>query len=381
MRKPAKKKRDKKSDEKRAKGSAHASRRTIRSKAKTARAKPSRPASAEASRRSKGPRGKPVVIDVHAHILVPDVMRLTFQQSQYAQSVAGKGGSGGSQAMPEPLLKRMTEAPLRLAQMDATGVDIQVISPSIMQQCTYGFEPAQALELERIGNNAVAEAVAQHPDRLVGLGSLPLQDVALATGELERCVRDLDLRGVIISSHVNGIELGDERLAPFWAKAQELAAVIFIHPAGNSDSRMRRNRLMITVGQPLEEAYALSSLIYEGIIDRFPRLKIMVAHGGGYLPFYAGRHDNDYRYGRSPQLKGDFSSYLPRFFYDTVLFNPDMLEFLVTKVPASHVMLASDYPFAEREPVEYVRRAGKISQHDQDAILGANAAALFGIAV
>jgi aminocarboxymuconate-semialdehyde decarboxylase len=371
MRKPAKKKRDRKRAEKRAESGSRVSARANRSKAK-AQSSPS-----ALARPSKGPRPKPVVIDVHAHILVPDVMQVTYAQSQYAQTVAGKSSGG----MPKPLLKRMTETPLRLEQMDATGVDIQVISPSIMQQCTYGLEPEQALKLERVGNEAVAEVVARHPDRLVGLGSLPLQDVALSSAELERCVRDLDLRGVIISSHVNGIELGDPRLRPFWAKAQELGAVIFIHPAGNSDNRMCRNRLMITVGQPLEEAYALSSLIYEGIIDRFPRLKIMVAHGGRYLPFYAGRHDNDYRYGRSPQLKGDFSSYLPRFFYDTVLFNPDMLEFLVTKVPSSHVMLASDYPFAEREPVEYVRRAKKISRHEQDAILGANAAALFGISV
>ena len=109
--------------------------------------------------------------------------------------------------------------------------------------------------------------------------------------------------------------------------------MIFIHPTGSSDPRMQRNRLMITVGQPLEEAYAMSSLVYEGVMDAFPKLKILVAHGGGYLPFYTGRHDNEHRYGRSPQLKGDFSSYLPQFFYDAVLFNPDMLEFLVTKVP------------------------------------------------
>jgi aminocarboxymuconate-semialdehyde decarboxylase len=331
--------------------------------------------------RPKGPRAKPVVIDVHAHILVPEVMKVTFGHSQYAHRVAGPGGSGPAPSMAEPLMRRMTEAPLRLKAMDETGVDIQVISPSIMQQCTYGLEPQQAIELERTGNDAVAEVVAQHPDRLVGLGSLPLQDVALSTAELERCRRELDLRGVIISSHVNGVELGDERLLPFWAKAEELGAVIFIHPAGAADERMRRNRLMITIGQPLEEAFALSSLIYEGIADRFPKLKIMVAHGGGYLPFYAGRHDNDYHNGRSPQLKSEFSSYLPRFFYDTVLFNPDMLEFLVTKVPASHVMLASDYPFAEKQPVEYVRRAKRISKRDQDAILGANAASLFGIAI
>jgi aminocarboxymuconate-semialdehyde decarboxylase len=250
-----------------------------------------------------------------------------------------------------------------------------------MQQCTYALDPQEALEADRYSNDRVAELVAQHKDRLIGLGSLPLHDVALSASELERCLRNLDLRGVIISSHVNGTELGDARLRPFWAKAAELGAVIFVHPAGSTDQRMLRNRLMITVGQPLEEAYALSSLIYEGVMDEFPTLKILVAHGGGYLPFYTGRHDNEYRYGRSPQLTGDFSSYLPRFFYDTVLFNPDMLEFLLTKVPASHVMLASDYPFAEKQPVEYVRRARKIGKKEQDAILGANAARLFEIAI
>jgi aminocarboxymuconate-semialdehyde decarboxylase len=127
-------------------------------------------ASATGTRRPRGPRRKPVVIDVHAHILVPEVMRLTYEQSQYAHTVAGKSESSGAQRMPELLFQRMTQAPLRLAQMDATGVDIQVISPSIMQQCTYGLEPEQALALERTGNETVAEVVARHPDRLVGLG-------------------------------------------------------------------------------------------------------------------------------------------------------------------------------------------------------------------
>ncbi len=347
-------------------------------KSRTKRKPPNRAAAPD---RPKGPSTKPIVIDVHAHILVPEVMKVTFGHSQYAHKVAGPGGTGPAPSMPEPLLRRMTEAALRLEHMDQTGVDIQVISPSIMQQCTYRMEPDRAIELERLGNDAVAQTVALHPDRLVGLGSLPLQDVALSTAELDRCMRELNLRGVIISSHVNGIELGDERLVPFWAKAEELGAVIFIHPAGSADERMGRNRLMITIGQPLEEAFALSSLIYEGILDRFPKLKIMIAHGGGYLPFYAGRHDQDFRNGRAPHLKGEFSSYLPRFFYDTVLFNPDMLEFLVSKVPSRHVMLASDYPFAEKQPVEYVRRARKIPKRDQDAILGANAAALFGISI
>jgi aminocarboxymuconate-semialdehyde decarboxylase len=335
--------------------------------------KPARKAAKSATSRGTAP--KPVVIDVHAHVLVPEVMKLTYDHSQYARAMAAAGG------MPEPILKRMTELPLRLKEMDATGVDIQIISPSIMQQCTYSVEPEEAIKMDRLGNDRVAEDVARHPDRLVGLGSLPLHDVALSAAELERCVRDLKLRGVIISSQINDVELGDARLRPFWAKAEALGAVIFIHPSGNTDPRMKKHRLMITVGQPLEEAYAMSSLVYEGVMDQFPKLKILVAHGGGYLPFYTGRHDNDYRYGRSPHLKGDLSSYLPRFFYDTVLFNPDMLEFLATKVPMSHLMLASDYPFAEKQPVEYVRRAKKISKKDQDAILGANAARLFGVSI
>jgi aminocarboxymuconate-semialdehyde decarboxylase len=262
------------------------------------------------------------------------------------------------------------------------GVDIQVISPSILQQCTYFAAPEAALKMERLGNERVAEAVAQHPDRLVGLGSVPLQDATLAADELTRCVRELNLKGAIIGSYVNGVELGDAKLRPFWERAEQLGATIFIHPAGSPDPRMRKHRLLITLGQPLEEAFAQSSLVYEGIMDDHPRLKIVIAHGGGFLPFYTGRHDNDYRVGRGgSRLKGDFSSYLPRFYYDAVLFNPDMLQYLVTKVPVSHVLLASDYPFAEKHPVEFVRRAKGISQKDQEGILGANCARLLGIAI
>jgi aminocarboxymuconate-semialdehyde decarboxylase len=275
----------------------------------------------------------------------------------------------------------MTDPALRLKEMDQMGIDIQVISPSILQQCTYFADPQQALAMERMGNDRVAEAVAQHPDRLVGLGSVPLQDANLAAQELERCVRDLKLKGVIIGSLVNDIELGDARLRPFWAKAEALGATVFIHPAGSPDPRMQPHRLLITLGQPLEEAFCMLSLIYEGIMDAYPKLKILVAHGGGFVPFYAGRFDNACRNGNHPNLKGDISSYLPRFYYDTVIFNPDMLEYLATKVPTSRLMLATDYPFAEKKPVEYVRSARKISRKDQDAILGANAAKLMGIAI
>jgi len=341
-----------------------------------------KPARAKASARARGPAAKPIVIDVHAHIIVPEVLNFSYEHSMFARAVAEKGRDGRSGGIPEPLMQRMTDMSLRFKDMDATGVDIQVISPSILQQCTYWAEPNAALKMERLGNERVAEVVAKHPDRLVGLGSAPMQDVALACQELERCMHELRLKGIIISSNVNGAEIGDPKFRPFWAKAEQLGAVIFVHPAGSPDERMRRHRLLITLGQPLEEAFAQSSLVYEGVMDQFPKLKILMAHGGGFLPFYTGRHDNDWRNGRgTPNMKSDFSSYLPRFYYDTVLFNPDMLEFLATKVSVNHVMLASDYPFAEKRPVEFVRRAKKLSRKEQDGILGANAARLLGLAL
>jgi aminocarboxymuconate-semialdehyde decarboxylase len=328
--------------------------------------------------RPKGPTPKPVVIDVHAHIVVPEVVEFASSASLFAKSVGTGSRPGG---IYEFAYVRMTDPALRLKEMDEMGIDIQVISPSILQQCTYFADPEQALEIERMGNDRVAAAVAQHPDRLVGLGSVPLQDATLAAQELERCVRELKLKGVIIGSLVNGIELGDARLRPFWAKAEALGATVFIHPAGSPDPRMQPHRLLITLGQPLEEAFCMLSLIYEGIMDAYPKLKILIAHGGGFVPFYAGRFDNAYRNGNNRNLKGDISSYLPRFYYDSVIFNPDMLEYLATKVPTSHLMLATDYPFAEKHPVEYVRSAKRISKKDQDAILGANAAKMMGIAI
>jgi aminocarboxymuconate-semialdehyde decarboxylase len=352
---------------------------STRAKAKSARAKATR---AKAKTRPKGPAPKPIVIDFHAHTVIPELLAFAYEKSMFAKRIATGAAGGRAPGLPEEFERPMTNMARRLGDMDQMGVDIQVVSPSILHQCTYFAEPEEALKMERLGNERIAEMVSRHPDRLVGLGSVPLQDALLASEELTRCVEDLKLKGVIISSHVNGIELGDARLRPFWAKAEQLGCVVFIHPAGSTDERMRKHRLLITLGQPLEEAFAMSSLVYEGIIDEFPTLKIAFAHGGGFLPFYTGRHDMDYRFGRGgANLKGDFSSYLPRFWYDTVLFNPDMLEFLLTKVPASHVILASDYPFAEKRPVEFVRRATKISRKDQDAILGANCATLLGMSI
>src|SRR5262245_55605614 len=196
---------------------------------------------------------RPVVIDFHAHVATEQSLAATDKLS-----VIGKlrASAEGIHPMPEGQMARMTDLATRLADMDAMGVDIQVISPSILHQCTYSLDPQEALRLERIGNERVAETVASKPDRLVGLGSGPLQDASLAIAEMERAVRELGLKGIVIASRVNETELGEAPLRPFWAAAEALGVAIFIHPAGNPDARLRRHSLLISLGQPLEEAFA-----------------------------------------------------------------------------------------------------------------------------
>jgi aminocarboxymuconate-semialdehyde decarboxylase len=181
---------------------------------------------------------KPVAIDFHAHIAVTEILEKTFSHSQFARAIAkSKLGSEGID-IPKPSLDRMSDMKIRFKEMDRMGSDIQVISPSILQQCTYWAKPEAALKMERQSNDFVAEAVAQHPDWLVGIGSVPLQDVKLAVKELERAVTKNGLKGVIIGSNVNGDELGHKKFKPFWHKAEKLGAAIFIHPTGNTDPRM-----------------------------------------------------------------------------------------------------------------------------------------------
>lgn len=316
----------------------------------------------------------PTVIDMHGHMVMPDVLATTYQHSMYAKSTQSARPDGSPEPLPEGPMRLMTDMAVRLRKMDEMGIDIQVVSPSILHQCTYMLDENEALAIDRKSNDRVAETVAQYPHRLAGIGTIPLQNAELAAGELKRATRELGLKGVIIASNVNGVELGDPRNRPFWAMAQELDAAIFIHPAGSPDPKMKKHRMLISLGQPLEETFAISSLVYEGVMDEFPGLKIAIAHGGGFLPYYAGRYDWIYRTGYSNQLKGEFSGYLRSFYYDTVIFNPDMLEFLAAKVPASHIMLGTDFPFGESKPVEFVRQARKLSRAVQDSILGRNAA-------
>jgi aminocarboxymuconate-semialdehyde decarboxylase len=326
----------------------------------------------------RGPRRRPTVIDFHAHTVHEEVNAATYGLSLIGRMRA-KGEGAAIHAMPEAHWKRMTDMATRLADMDTMGVDIQVISPNILHNCTYSLEPEEGARLERIGNDHIAETAAKHPDRLIGIGSVPMQDCSLAIKEMERAVGELKFKGIVVASRVRETELGDAGLRPFWRRAEALGVPVFIHPAGNPDPRLAKHSMLISLGQPLEEAYAQCSLIYDGVMDECPRLKIAFAHGGGFIPYYAGRFDWMFKRGTIKQVKADFSTYLKSFHYESVVFDAAVLERLADKVDASHIMLGSDYPFGEWKPVELVQSARRIPEAAREAILGANAAKFLGI--
>jgi aminocarboxymuconate-semialdehyde decarboxylase len=225
--------------------------------------------------------------------------------------------------------------------------------------------------------------VASHPDRFVGMGTVPLQAPTLAVAELERLVKELGLRGVEIGTNVAGAELSDERFRPFFAKAQELGILIFMHPAGFTQAQRLADHYFINViGNPLDTTVAVSHLIFGGVLDTYPKLKICLAHGGGYAAAYSGRFDHAHQ-ARSDcrrLIKRPPTSYLKKLYFDTIVFTHHQLDYLTGLYGSDHILLGTDYPYdmALPEAVKFVTSA-KLSRADKAAILGGNAARLLQI--
>src|SRR6185437_683608 len=180
----------------------------------------------------------------------------------------------------------------RIADMDAAGIDIQAISP-MPGQASYTVPPEVGVEAARLTNEGIASAIARRPERLVGMGVVPLQVPELAVLEMRRCVRELGLRGIEISSHVGGRELAEERFHPFFAAAEEMGVLLFLHPLGfTHGERLRRHYLNNLLGNPIDSTIAIAHLIFEGVLDRLPGLKLCIAHGGGYAGAEWGRLDH-----------------------------------------------------------------------------------------
>lgn len=269
----------------------------------------------------------------------------------------------------------------RLADMDHLGVDVQAISPSPGQY--YYFAPPElGREAARLINDTIARAVQSHPDRLVGLGTVPLQNVDMAIEEMRRCVKELDLRGIEISTNVNGRELAEDDFRPFFAAAEELGILLFMHPLGFSHGqRLSDHYLDNIIGNPLESTIALSHLIFGGVLDRHPGLKLCVAHGGGYLPAYWGRMDHAFRAREDcrQHISRAPSTYLRQVWLDTLVFDREQLHQLVRTHGADRLCLGTDYPFdmAEPDPLAF---HDHLDETVKARVLGLNAADLLGLA-
>jgi predicted TIM-barrel fold metal-dependent hydrolase len=271
----------------------------------------------------------------------------------------------------------------RIAAMDSQAIDLEVLS---INPFWYDRDRELAEQIVRIQNEKLAELCASKPDRFAGFASLTLQAPDLAVKELEAAIKQQGLKGAAIGDVVNGVEFSDPKFHPVWAKAEELGVPLFIHPQGLPELNKRlagNGWLGNTIANPLGTTIALSHLIYEGTFDRFPGLKVIAAHGGGYLPSYADRSDHACLVGPKGcnpdvKLKKQPTEYLKQIYFDSLVFTPEAIRHLATQVGASQIVLGSDYPYPwQMQPVDHIFACTTLSEDEKADILGRTAAKLF----
>jgi aminocarboxymuconate-semialdehyde decarboxylase len=311
-------------------------------------------------------------IDMHAHVFIDEAWPLVKDLPQTDKAMANLGAS--TMAIDGSTMDR------RFRLMDQMGIDVHVISvhPS---QFLYFLEPDLSARIVRMQNEKIAALVAAHKDRFVGFGNISLQQPDLAVQQIDYAVRQLDMRGFIVGANVNGGELANPRLDPVWKKIEELQTVVMIHPQGFDDPGKRLDgagALGNNIGFLLDTTIALSHLIFEGVLDRFPGVKIIGAHGGGFLVSDIGRFDNcNTLQAPCQRVKRKPSEYLrgPQLYFDSLVYNPQNLRNIVTAAGASQVVIGTDFgfPIASTTPVDTVLQTPGLSVEEQRMILGGNA--------
>src|SRR6266403_162391 len=320
--------------------------------------------------------GKHVLtVDVHAHCYFREAINLM--------------GDGADKVLPpvKGVPEHFIVIEERLKEMDAMAIDMEVLS---INPFWYRKDRDTAAQIVKVQNEKLAELCASRPDRFAAFASLALQYPDLAVQQLETAMKKQGLRGAAIGGSVLGEDFSEPKFHPVWAKAEELGAVLFIHPQSTPDLARRfkgNGWLANTIGNPLDTTIALQHLIFEGTLDRFPGLKIIAAHGGGYLGSYAARGDHacfvsPQNFNPNITLKKKPSEYLNQLYFDALVFTPEALRHLVAQVGASQVVLGSDHPIPwEQHPVDHVFATTTLTDEEKSAILGGNAARLFGMKV
>ena len=325
-----------------------------------------------------------MMIDVHTHLFCPAVETLLREQGGAPLTAYRRDMSVDSRETDAEQAKFL-QAPFnsvarRLDDMKRMGIDLQIISPAPGQ---YHYRTGALVDqISRMQNDHIAARVAAAPHAFVGVGTLPMPDISASIREASRAVEQLGLRGFQIDTLINESELSDRSLDPLWAHLVRLDVPVIIHPLGFSHGERFGPFFMVnTVGQPLEENIAFQHFVFGGVIDRYPELKVLICHGGGYAPFYIGRLDHAWTH--RPELRRLIgrppSSYLKNFYYDTCVFRPDLITLLVTMVGADRVLLGSDYPFdmGDPNPVATLSDCRALSPAMHQMIAGDNAKTLF----
>ncbi|HWC92108.1 MAG TPA: amidohydrolase family protein [Pseudolabrys sp.] len=321
-------------------------------------------------------------IDIHTHILTQETAALLSQAGAKVTITPDDAESaaldvGGVVYRPFPT--GGFDIARRLQDMDATGVDVHVLSAT-PQTYLYKQEAALGATTSAIQNDQIAKHIAAHPTRFMGIATLPMQDPKLAADELTRAMSKLGLRGAMFASNILGKNLDDPSFEPLWAAAEELGAFMFVHPNNVAGAeRLKSYYLVNLIGNPLDTTIAAACLVFGGVMDRHPRLKVCLAHAGGFMPYQAGRWIHGWRVRPEPKknIPQEPATIVGRFLYDTIAHSDESLAFLIERAGAARVMLGSDYPYdmAMMDCVAHVRGL-KISDADKAAILGTRAEAL-----
>jgi aminocarboxymuconate-semialdehyde decarboxylase len=334
-------------------------------------------------------RGRWFTVDIHCHVRSDKANEMVAGNTQVSRWFLEEAASPQSQEVNRQNGVRThtqaISAEQRIADMDRMGIDIQAISP-MPRQTYYGADADLGLAVSQVINDNLAEMVGKYPDRFVGLGTIPFQAPELAIRELERLHDSLGFRGIEILTHVAGEDFAADKFRPVFARCEELGTLIFMHPDGFTEARRFRDHYLANViGNPLDTTVAVHHLIFGGVLRDYPNLKIVLAHGGGYLPAYSGRIDHAAaaRPDTCEHIDEMPTAYLKRLYLDSLVYTPHQLEYLVSVFGADRILMGTDYTadMGETDPVGFIEATKGLSDAERRAIFGGNAARLLNLAV